>query len=155
MAKAVTMYEANDGTRFSSLAAAESHDAVEARVRAIMAALPDPPAGDFGNERRGYWQQNPTAVLAARVALVELALEFEVCNGWFNSAVEEDGHRPADFHPLGVAGRVMSEGAPAPLDRAWRRLCRIDDRGREWEQPYFAINPDKGCQHPYGQEPAA
>ena len=154
MAKQITMYEANDGTRFGSLAAAEAHDAVGARVNEIMAALPDPPKGDFGNEQRGYWQQNPTTVLAVRVALVELAVELEVCNGWFNSHIEESGGKPEDFHQHGIAGRIMSEGAPRPLDRAWSRLMRIDDRGREWEQPFFAINSDKGCQRPYGHEEA-
>ena len=155
MAKQITMFEANDGTRFDSLERAETHDLVETTVATIMAVLPDPPAGDFGNDRRGYWQQNPTMVLKVRVALIELALELKVCNGWFNEHIEETGHKPEDFHPLGIAGRIMSEGAPRPLDLAWHRLCRIDDRGREWEQPFFAINSEKGCQYPYGQEPAS
>jgi hypothetical protein len=150
MAREITIYEAHDGTRFDTLERATQHEQLIAVVADAMAPLPDPPDGEFGNERRGYWPHDPDAVTAAKVRLVELAAALNVGQGWF----KEHLHEAADIHPSSYAGRVMSECGPAPLDRAWRRLSRIDDRGREWEQPYFALNPSKGCQHPYGQEPA-
>jgi hypothetical protein len=35
----------------------------------------------------------------------------------------------------------MLDGGHAPLDRAYNRLCCIDEQNREWNQPYFAMNP--------------
>ena len=38
----------------------------------------------------------------------------------------------------------------SPLSDAYSRLCCIDDKGREWGQPFYANNPDKaGCQTEY------
>lgn len=48
-------------------------------------------------------------------------------------------HPAADIHPFSVAGRVLDSG---PLSRAWWRFMCIDEQWREWEQPYFARNPN-------------
>ena len=153
MARAITMYEAHDGTRFNTSEAATQHEQLISVVGDAMATLPDPP-DQFGNDTLGYWQQNPTLVMEARVRLVQLAAAIGVGHNWFREHLEKGG-KPEELHPLGYAGRIMSECGPAPLKRAWSRLSRIDDQGREWEQPFFAINPEKGCQYPYGEEPAA
>lgn len=152
MAKAITMYEAEDGTRFGTLERAEQHDELCRVLEDVMAQLRPVPEGDFGNERRGYVQQDPAAVRAVKVRLVEIAAALPHM-GWFQERL--DAGEAAEVHPMSYGGRIMSECAPRPLGYAWSRLARIDDRGREWEQPYFALNPGKGCQHPYGEEPAA
>lgn len=141
------MYEAEDGARFDTLERARGHDALCAAVADAVAPLRPVPEGDFGNERRGYVQQDPGVVRAVKVRLVGIAAGLGM--GWFAERLKE----AADIHPMSYAGRYMDDGAPQPLRLAWWRLTRIDDRGREWEQP-FALNPDKGCQHPYGEEPA-
>lgn len=147
MAKKITMYEANDGTRFDCLDRAREHDALCSEVAKVLERLQPVPADDFGNSQRGYVQQDPVLVLDVKVRLVEIAAGIGM--RWFKEHLDE----AADIHPMSAAGRFMDDGAPEPLARAWGRLQRIDDKGREWEQPYFALNPEEGCQHPYGQEP--
>lgn len=147
MAKKITMYEANDGTQFDCLDLARAHDMLCNAVVDATARLSPVPKGDFGNDRRGYLQQDPAAVLEVKVRLVEIAAGIGM--RWFKEHLAE-AH---GIHPMSVAGRFMDDGAPEPLARAWGRLQRIDDKGREWEQPYFALNPEEGCQHPYGREP--
>jgi hypothetical protein len=44
---------------------------------------------------------------------------------------------------MSFAGRLASEG-PDCFARAWNRLCSINwDNFREYDQPYFAMNPDE------------
>jgi len=147
MAKQIERYQADDGTVFSSMEQAEGHDALCAAITMVMASLLPTPKGDFGNDCRGYLQQNPTTVTAVKVRLCELAAAVGV--DWF----QEHLHEAADIHPMSYGGRVMSECGPKPLSYAWNRLSRIDEWGREWEQPFFALERERGCQYPYGQEP--
>lgn len=44
-------------------------------------------------------------------------------------------------------GRLLGEcRGLRPLSNAWRRFGCIDKMGKEWGQPYFAANPEKGTQ---------
>lgn len=85
----------------------------------------------------GYRQHTPAAVVSAKSALL-MILRREAKY----ITLPDDGR---DISALGFASRIASECA-APLSRAWYRLDCIDHRGREWGQPYFAINPDNGEQ---------
>lgn len=50
---------------------------------------------------------------------------------------------PASF---GWIGRYFDDGGHNCLYEAWSRLRCIDEKGREWGQPYYALNPEKGEQ---------
>jgi hypothetical protein len=41
-------------------------------------------------------------------------------------------------------GRLLGDYGIRPLENAWYRFSCVDKQYREWGQPYFATNPDKG-----------
>ena len=43
-----------------------------------------------------------------------------------------------------IIGRYFDDCTPNKVYKAWHRFMCIDDQMREWGQPYFAHNPDKG-----------
>jgi hypothetical protein len=50
-------------------------------------------------------------------------------------------HDAMEIHPFSYAGRFLDD-AGGPLRRVWSRfMCHHD--GWMYEQPYFALNPDK------------
>lgn len=51
--------------------------------------------------------------------------------------------------PRGIVGRYLSDGGGPQNDLAyklWTRRYCIDDSFREWGQPFYALNPDRGTQ---------
>jgi hypothetical protein len=51
-------------------------------------------------------------------------------------------HDPKVIHPRSYAIRFIDEMVPKCIKNIWYRLARIED-GYEYDQMYFAINPDK------------
>lgn len=43
-------------------------------------------------------------------------------------------------------GRVIDDSNTSCLNQITHKLMCIDDQYREWDQPYYAANPDKGKQ---------
>lgn len=48
-----------------------------------------------------------------------------------------------EIHPLGLCARLINDSGAVDFDRAWNRLACIDNKWREWQQPYFVNNPDE------------
>lgn len=135
--KIITKFVADDGTEFPEEAKAEAHDKLIKRVELVMR-----PMGkiiedyncDFSNGS-GYIQHDISTVFDVRVALLEIA----------NSIYHHKWLLDAKSHPS-WAGRIISECCPNVVYGAWPRICCVDVKGREWGQPFFALNPDKGTQ---------
>ena len=57
------------------------------------------------------------------------------------AGIKASGASEADVHPRSWAGRFFDDSG-GPLADAWARLSRIDERGREWQQPYYVDHPN-------------
>lgn len=126
------VYAAQDGSAFYSRAQAEAHEhKIEECERALGLLADAEPFKDGMRSGAGYVQQKRWRVEACkRILVVLLDEEFP-----YLKVLEWEAQSP-----WGMAGRAASEGSK-PLALAWSRLARIDEQGREWEQPYFAMNP--------------
>jgi len=45
-----------------------------------------------------------------------------------------------EIHRRGIIGRIIDDSGNRELYQAWNRFVCIDDKYREWEQPYYAMN---------------
>lgn len=127
--KTITIYESTDGRRFDDISKCEASDILDAKVKEIEATLPKLP--------------NSSSVrVAVSIKLVKEAKErvVKLCRQEYPR--EEIFKRPAsEIHPLSFASRLLDE-CGGPLNRVWRWFCCERD-GWLYEQPYFAMNPDK------------
>ncbi len=125
----ITMYEANDGAIFHTSEAALLRDAVVSRY----AETTRPLGPERKLETNDYVQHDPATVAKARASFLRAALS-DRTNG------REDCIRRAE------AGETLAQTMidrildGDPESRVWSRFCCIDAEGREWQQPYFAIN---------------
>lgn len=131
--KSVTTYEAIDGARFDDYRDCEKHETGLAVVNAILADLPAAePEGET------YVQHDRETLLSVKRRLFELVLA-----KYGDSYPLWKEFDPDKVHPMSGVGRVLDD-LGGPLASAWRRLsCYNFDNGREYEQPYFALNPDE------------
>ena len=117
--KAITQYQADDGSIWSSEDKATDRDSLIARVQKAMTPI-GPPLVDvkcrFANGH-GYIQHSPRAVAQTRANLMPITKE-----------------------------RLKWWGAHDPLAAAWTRMSCIDKQFREWGQPFFANHPDEAEQ---------
>jgi hypothetical protein len=95
---------------------------------------------------KGYVQQNATAVIRCKEMLFAIANQEGVLKWWIDRQKQDHGRSDFDLiHTTHASwfGRML-DGGHDPLGRAYSRLCSIDDQNREWNQPYFALNPSEG-----------
>jgi hypothetical protein len=89
----------------------------------------------------GYIQHNIDDVIECSKQLMKLAHS----NGYLGSEDKlETALKYADnekFRQNSVVGRYLDGTI---FYNAWHRLVCIDSKGREWCQPYYAINEDEG-----------
>jgi hypothetical protein len=144
--KAITMYEAEDGSRFTDAGEAAKRDGILEAVAAVMAPLgvvPEHDGCDFENGH-GYYQHDPGTIRSVRLALYELSKE--KLRWWTDGQIENHGmtheRLALEVHPSWHLR--MLDGSCRPLEKAWTRIYRIDSQGREWGQPYFADNTPSG-----------
>ncbi len=130
--KPVTRLQANDGTEWATEREATIRDALLDEIKQATSLLLTP----VGN-RRGYVQQDPARVLAFKVRLIEIGHK----HGILGTDVLAEASR---VHPHSIVGRYIDDSGCRPIGDAWTRLMCIDEQGREWEQPYYALNPGKG-----------
>lgn len=130
--EAITKYKAIDGSEWRTEKEAMSREALFAEIESVMAPL----AGSLaiaGFDSDQFYQHEAKTVIACRVAILALAArEFPTFDVFRHKPPEE-------VRPLSIAGRILDD-CGGPLNRAWARFARIDDLGREWQQPYFANN---------------
>jgi hypothetical protein len=141
--KKVTMYEANDGTRFDREARCEQYEELCDKVEQAMLILPryGIDSCNFANGE-GYIQHTKSTYSKARNAVLELAKTVSNYDGLQQCI---DNH---ELH-LSYPRRYLDGGAMHnPIQKALARLLCIDKNYREYGQPYFANNPHEatgGC----------
>ena len=141
--KEVTRYESEDGSTWKSRQDAWRRDSMIVDVAFVDKELP--PVKDayyqFANGG-GYVQRKGETVRSVHKRL--LAITETLIPDWFRDQREKfntnfDDVDPSWFHR-------MLDGFSPPVESAWSRLYCIDKKFREWGQPYYALNPDKGKQ---------
>jgi hypothetical protein len=128
--KEVSLFQAEDGSRFENLKEAKKYEAILNQVNAIPFLNYEDDNCSFANGG-GYIQQSKGIIKMAEDKLLELA------NEWFKP------EKPFT-NPRGIVGRYCCDSNMKALNRLYSRLQCIDSEGREWGQPYFANNPGKG-----------
>jgi hypothetical protein len=135
--KTQTVFVANDGTRFDTIAAASNHEVLLIAIKEAMEPLGSKP--QKVKDGKGWVQHKRTNVLAAKRAILKLCLP--VFKG-FDELYKAAKDNPDSIRPMSFAGRVLDD-SDSPLNVPWNRFCCIDTQWREHQQPYFAINgPD-------------
>ena len=127
--KTMTVYVSPDGRRFDSIDRCQTYERYLFRAAAVMSSLP---STNLRSDE--YIQHDLVSLSAAKRSIVDLCREL-----YPNEKVFK--HDAMEIHPMSFAGRFISEN-DSPLNDAWSRFCRINwDNCREYQQPYFAMNP--------------
>lgn len=136
--KTLTIFEASDGSRFNSPSKCQEHEnLIVALNEAIL------PLGEEWNiKSEQFFQHDKEAALQAKRNVMAI-----VRARYGTATYPVMGANPDEIHPRSVVGRIIADKGPTVLNYAWSRLSRINwDNFREYEQPYFAANPDKATQ---------
>ena len=131
--KVQTVYVSDDGARFDSAGEAINRDSLVKLVADIMLGLRPIPKDDgcrFANGG-GYVQQDASVVKEAKRRLMEIAA----------AKLRRDDLLKEDVH-VSWALRLL-DGALPPVERALSRFYCMDERFREWGQPFYASHPDE------------
>ena len=131
--KAITLYQAVDGSNWQTEAEALARDSLCSHVDAAMALLKPRPKDSGFDNGKSFVQQESGQALAAKQRIVDLAYAI-TDHAVFANIAEE-------IHPHSVAGRILSD-IGGPLNTAWWRFACMDVRLREWGQPYFVNHPN-------------
>lgn len=139
--KAITKFQAYNGTEFTDAEECALYEAKCASADAVIALLPPQPElpGCGFNNGGGYLQHDPVTFKAARRALLELALK-EQDHPWLHDSIAKE-----DTHPS-YAYRIISECCTKQLNDAWYRIACTDRFFREWGQPYYRDHPEEAKQ---------
>ncbi len=127
-------YTTSDGSRFFSYEQAEAYEREWNSVAWIVARIPD------SKLKHGtYKQHDHQKLLQIKRDLWPLVLAKVNARGHYQEWLKLN---PDDVHPSGVS-RVLGD-TEGPIARAWESLTRFNfELGREYDQPYFANNPEK------------
>jgi hypothetical protein len=144
--KQITKFQADDGTEFRTPNEAMAHDALCVEVAALVAKLhARPDDGCNFSNGHGFIRQDKDAVLAVQRGLVAIARRYfgsdEIYERHFRYS--EEAEKPTGHT---FVGRLIDDGCPAPVTRAWQRLMCIGEDFREWGQPYYANHPNEAEQ---------
>lgn len=129
--RTVTKYQANDGSEWDTVEQCEDHERLLERIEAINAILSDHPVD--GNDDVGV-QHDPMKVALFVTQLKELAAE--ECPQYAKEIILATSGNS-------IGGRILNDGN-SPAWRLWYRWMCIDRNGREFGQPYYALQSNKG-----------
>ena len=139
--KTITKYEAIDGTEFDHENECLKYEKLIERIDLIMHELPKRPEDDgcrFSNGG-GFIQHDKATLCKARIKILK-EVKKHIKHPWVQQTIDDE-----NVHPSYVS-RLIDDYRIKPLNSAWYRFMCIDKSGREWGQPYFANNPEKGQQ---------
>jgi hypothetical protein len=144
--KPITKYLSEDGSEFKTEATCLKHEKLVAKIKEVMSVIPPAPKDKhckFANGG-GYIQHDKAKVEEAINGLMRLCWN-DLEKDWekWAKVIAEEG---AFKYRHSVLVRIMDEGIGGPVNDAFYRFGRFDDQYREWGQPYYALNPDKGTQ---------
>ena len=137
--KTKTYYIAKDNSKHENEAKAISHEKFIDEIAEAMKPLGeryDDGRCEYANGK-GYVQHHPDDVLKAKTGIIKIAKRVVPDDIW--------KHPAKNIHPHSFAGRLLSDSNDF-LYSAWRRFMCIDEKGREWGQPYYSLNPERAIQ---------
>lgn len=137
MVEAITQYKAADGSIWPSLTKAEQREkllAECAKVGDLIGKRTHLAHGTFRQHNMEDFRNFRSALLK----LVKKHLKGEWMKEW-DSVPEEE------VSAFGIIGRILSDSSNLdPIYSLWSRWMCFDRKAREWDQPYFALQADKG-----------
>ena len=139
--KTITKFKAIDGKEFTDKDECVNYELLIERVNNVMSLLPPIPNNDgcsFSNGD-GFLQHKKENLTKVRLQILEVCKE-HINHDWIQQTVDDD-----TVDPSWVA-RLLGDHGIRPLQDAWYRFSCIDKLSREWGQPYYANNPEKGKQ---------
>lgn len=128
--KPIIKYQATDGSEWNSPDDARSRDALCEKVNVAMKPLGRTPRAV--EDGKGWLQHDLETVLKVKDAIIEICREQGMAKSF--PVFSNPGRK---IHPMSVVGRILDDHG-GPLNEAWNRFCRIDEQGREHQQPYYA-----------------
>ena len=138
----LTIYRANDGTQHKTAAACIAHEATVERIAAVMAPLElSLQSKSRVQSGEGWVQHSLDTVHQCREGILQICRDA----GYAKSYPAFNAHG-REAHPLSIIGRILNDNG-GPLDVAWSRFARIDEQGREHQQPYFAYTNGPDVRH--------
>lgn len=138
--KKIIKYKADDGREFLNEDECMEYETQERFIKSIISVLPEPPDDCGFSNGEGYIQHEPVIVNAVKTQLLREALRHSD-HKWLQESIDKD-----DIHPSWAA-RIMGDCVKSnALNRAWYRIQCIDNRYREWGQPYYANHPGEAKQ---------
>jgi len=137
----ITKFKAIDGTEFTSETECLKYELLIKRVGEIMALLPPTPKDDgcsFANGD-GYIKHDKAKLRNAQVQILGLCKDY-IDHKWIQQTIDDESVHPS------YVGRLIDDYNIRPINKAWFRFMCVDKQNREWGQPYYANNPEKGKQ---------
>jgi hypothetical protein len=129
--KSLTIYTAEDGSRFDKEADCLMYESLCARVKLALAPL----GREHDIASITYWQHDPADVRQAWAAFIG------ICREEFGDSLEWlHTKKPEEIHPASYIGRLLSEDGRKCLSHAGYRFHTIDPEGREFDQPFWAYH---------------
>lgn len=140
----ITKYRAVDGKEFSNENECLKYELLIKRVDEIMSTLPPIPEPNYETTSftngGGYLQHKSDDLRKAKIALLGICKEYSD-HKWIQETIDNEQSMSCSF-----VARILGELGIYPLIEAWNRFSSVDNEYREWGQPYFANNPEKGEQ---------
>lgn len=131
----ITKYKAYTGCEFNSEVECLRHEGNCKIADAIVAQLPETTGKMFNSSGfvngDGYIQHDMELLEKVKRELLKQARKEHP-----DEVMLEKGRHTSH------ADRYLSEAGNVRLRRAWSRICRIDDQGREWGQQYYVLHPE-------------
>lgn len=141
MAKAITQYEANDGSIHQTIESAMEHDRRLVELAAVMAPMPRVNDPDLVFANGGGYKDWPIHVVReVRNGIMRLA------RAWAPWIFEDGSGKPEPIDPhRGYIGRALSDSDTSPgLYAPFMRIFfYIDEAGREYGQQYYRNHPSE------------
>ena len=123
-------YRTSDGSVFDELFIAETYEERWCAVGLALALLGPRPTINGGE----YVQHDAETVWIVREKFLRTVIAMNVATKAANDLLTVVVDREPLVWVLIAFGRHMDNDI---LDKAWFRLCCIDNDGREWQQPYY------------------
>ena len=130
--QSITKFKSKDGKEFNSAQECLKYEDILERVEDILKHLPSYDDISFSNGE-GYIQHERGVKQSLEKDIVALA------NKYF---APKEPYTQFNYY----LGRIIDDSGMRCLNSLTYKIMCIDDLNREWGQPYFAINPDKGIQ---------
>lgn len=137
MVESITQYKADDGSIWPTLALAKKRESLLDECHEVEMFLGKRPKLGMGT----FKQHNMEAYRNFRSSLLALVKK-HLKKDWIQKWDEIPDEQISAF---GIIGRILSDSSNLyPVYCLWSRLMCFDKRGREWDQPYYALQADKG-----------